>query len=140
LAVVVLVPLLDQPGALVGPLVALVTGDEAQDTCAGALAADGAAVPGPDPQLAAGAADERDRDVVAAPIWPRSGDGLAQGDVGLGDGGLRAGAHVGVQQQRGRVEYLQDDLLGGGVGHGVLLPERRGDALPDEGRPGQGAP
>jgi hypothetical protein len=79
----VLVPLLDQPGAPVGPLVALVAGDKSQDRDAGAQAADGAAVPGPDPQPAVGAADDGDGDVVAAPIGPGSGDRLAQGDVGL---------------------------------------------------------
>jgi hypothetical protein len=136
LPVVVLGPLLDQPGALVGPLVALLAGDEPQDPCACALAADGAPVPGPDPQLAAGAADEGDRDEVAAPIRPLGGDLPAQGNVRLGDGGLRVGAHVGVQQQRAGVECLQGDRLGGGVGHGVLLPEAAG-ALPDESLTGQ---
>jgi hypothetical protein len=54
--VVVFVPLLDQPGAPVGPFVALGAGDESQDRDAGAQSADGAAVPGPDPQRAVGAA------------------------------------------------------------------------------------
>jgi hypothetical protein len=125
LPVMVLVPLLDQPGAGVGELVALVTGDESQDLDAGARAADGAAVPGADPQLTVRAADEGNGDVVAAPVRPASRDRLAQRDVRLGDGRLRIGAHVGVQQQLGRGECLQNDRLGvRGLGHDVLLPQR----------------
>ena len=144
LPVVVLVPLLDQPGAEVGLLVAFVAGDEAQDAGAGAHAADVAAVPGADPQLAVRAADDGDRDVVAAPrqpgrvpvdgeLWRGGGVRLERGDERLVDGGLGVAARVGVHQQLGRVERLQGDRLGGGVGHGPRSFQRGCEALPAEG-------
>jgi hypothetical protein len=82
--VVVLVPLLDQPGSPVGLLVALVAGDEAQDGDAGALAADGTPVPGADPELPVRPADEGDRDVVAA--RERLGRVVVEGELRRGGG------------------------------------------------------